>query len=233
MRPVERYLTFWVPLFVNLCFNWSEFIREELRRSWERLLLLSFIIIVQDEFFIASHQKMVMLLLLLTVYGRTRPEQQVFVTSSCGYTQAESTQKAHANKISDELMHTHILSVNCMCWEVYNSNGECMQWVSQFVGVFSTSLSSPYPMWLCYSRRQADKKCPATVLVKAQGTSRMLKEAKTLVYVQSVIESGLGFPFVPFLPLICFPFRVWSLHRIFWNLLFYSLHRVEVCLQCV
>lgn len=116
-------------LFVSLCFNWSEFIREELCLSWERLQLLSSIKTVQDGLSVASHGKMVMLLLLLTTFGRTRPVKQVFVMGSSGYTQAESTQRRFQ---IFQIINASTHKLVCVCGEVFNSYWECSKCPSSF-----------------------------------------------------------------------------------------------------
>lgn len=108
--------------------------------------------------------------------------------------------------------HTHKHAVFCVCREVLDQLWG-MQWVSQFLrvsGMNGTSLNPPGPMWLCYSRRQADIKCPATVLEKAWGTGKMLNEAESLVYIKSLIKSVLKFPLRASVSRMKFTWDVWK-----------------------
>lgn len=214
-RPVERALTCSFFLFVSLCFNWGEFIREELCSSWERLRLLSSIITVQDELSIISH--------VSSKDGDAAVSPNyMWQNKASGASLWQVHVGTQRHKHTEMCVHPFKWMNECTqslvcverCW---NSYGECSECPSSLgvSGMNGTSLSPPCPMWLCYRRSQTDKKCPTTVLEKGQGTSRMLNEAETLVFIQRFIKSGLGFPFVP----LCW---VWSLHEIFGYTVCYS-----------
>lgn len=88
-------------------------------------------------------------------------------------------QKAHKHKkeISNEWMNelTVIGVVGTALGNQCPSSWEFQRWMT----------SPSYPMWLCYSRRQTDQKCPATFL-------------DSKVYIQSFIKTVLRFHSVKF-----------------------------------